>query len=188
MEKKELQARWSGQSFTIGWLRSALQDTPQGDFLDLRGLRVAEVIQNLTIGKADFSFTVFEGAGQINMCTVSDSLFREITLGTNLGRKFVNCDFAGSRFPGVLFRGEFTECKFDACNLTGAAGNEVKFTRCSFVGTTLSKVDFQRCQFIDCNFEAAKFIKPTLSGSKFTGVSESDLDLRNPYMPNVQFV
>ena len=187
-EIEKLRARWSGITVDQAWLRRKLDERASDETTwDLRGLPIGEMLKGLKLKNVDFSYATFSGPAQLIECQITGSKFRGITLGTNIGSVFEDCDFQDSELGELLFRGRFTRCNFSHSKLDNARGVEVSFAECDFTGCVFKKTDFKRCVFNSCVFTETSFVRGVLSGSRFVGKHPLQDAFKNVHMPAVSF-
>jgi len=193
MSKTRLEAlrtRWTPElsSAAIRWL-SGKGEPPFPDLADgrrdLRGLTLNQVVKDATLRDVDLSGAVTKGFGQLNMCFVFNSSFRDARLDTNLRKHFQGCDFTRANLSTVTMWGAFVDCDFTSASLSSASANEGRFIRCRFHKTNLRKAHLLHCTFEDCEFVECRFGSGSLSFSKFIRSPIVSTDLGDTMMEKV---
>lgn len=184
----KLRSRWNAQmAESINQLlaKGKLVESPFGVVegrVDLRGIEIREFIKARTIESCDFMGARREWAGQFDMSTLINCVFREAIFDTNLGSRFEGCDFGGAKMKGVVLRGIFIGCSFRRTDLSSALANGVLFERCIFDLSNLKKAQLISCRFVDCSFDGARFGSGSLSSSSFVGNYPADDQLGSTLM------
>jgi uncharacterized protein YjbI with pentapeptide repeats len=190
---KEMRARWTiknsvdGVSALTRKGASPFSQTEEG-LIDLRGLRIVEMIKGVTVNKMDLSSILLEQFGQFSRCKAENVRLCSASLQTNIGDDFNFCDFTSSKMAGAILRGAFVDCDFSLVNMTSAMGSEVRFVRCVFFKTNFSKATLIHCLFEDCQFRECRFQSGSLSFSKFIRSPVRQESLGNTLMENVKFL
>ncbi len=190
---EEVAARWTqtstaaGNAF-LGSSKSAPFGSTIEGLVDLRGLRISQFIKNATIRGIDLSGSSTEGFGQFGFCSVMDSRLVGSKIETNLGSKFIRCNFSHSDLSGAVLRGEFDEIDFTGTKLNSVSANQVTFRRCRFNGTSFRKANLLNCTFEDCSFESCNFGSGSIAGSKFIRSDLALAELKKTVIENVVFI
>jgi uncharacterized protein YjbI with pentapeptide repeats len=167
-EVVEVRQRWVERPID---LRKALQggESPFGQTVnglkDFRGVSINQSLHRIAFSRVDLSYSEMD-EGQL-ASEVEDCVFDGCRFESNLGKRFLNCSFAGSRLANSILRGTFRSCSFDDANLNSVRCSQAIFEGCSFVSTALRRASFFDCTFDRCDFKDCKLGSGSFAGSRF---------------------
>lgn len=194
---ENLCSRWSQEDLTkiqrlllAGRIEEAGLAKVRGDgedYLDLRGLILEQFVKGIQIDHIDFSFLSTAKAGQFGFSTLDCCLFVAADFHSNLGNRFIRCDFSRAKLQRSVLRGSFEQCIFVNANLSSVLANTCRFVECSFVQTNLKQANFYDCAFDRCDFTDCKFGGGSLAGSRFITSRPTESELGDTFLERVVF-
>lgn len=191
MSSKGLVSRWNDALVkdSVQQLRSGVAATPFGLLdsgrNDLRGMPIHEILRKVNLEGIDLSHCKMLRAGQFIRCKALDVAFVKASLITNVDGEFTDCDFGQCKLTGATLRGSFRGCSFEQANLRSASATGVVFEDCSFAEADLTSAHLLQCAFIRCRWDGARFGQGSLGRSVFTGLRPQDVG--DTIMDHVQF-
>ncbi len=197
-ESEKLQSRWTPSMLNEGWQILRSGSPSSGTIIqlvegsggvkrhDLRGFPLTARLDDVSLQNIDMSFLVASNNGQFVFTRMTDCIFRNAILQTNLGDEFTKVDFSNSKLDRSGLNGCFTDCLFSEAKLRKCLGTGVVFRNCIFTDADLREARLYECQFDSCHFVGCRFRSGSFADSRFINMELSALQLGNTILDGVR--